>query len=82
MIKLYAFGPAFGLVDPSPFVTKMHFFRDQISTLDIIIFSQIGAFTFAHFDNATSRIVRQYKNLVEFAQNIQSEYYPHLSTNS
>lgn len=26
MIKLYGFGPAFGLIDPSPFVTKVHLF--------------------------------------------------------
>ena len=26
MIKLYSFGPAFGLIDPSPFVTKVNLF--------------------------------------------------------
>lgn len=26
MIKLYSFGPAFGLIDPSPFVTKINLF--------------------------------------------------------
>lgn len=60
---------------------KEYFFGDRVSSLDIIIFSQIGAFTLATFDNSASLLARQYDNLVDFTQRIQNKYYPHLSTN-
>lgn len=59
---------------------KEFIFGDQISSLDIIAFAQIGAFTLATIDNESTRLAKQYDNLVKFTQNIQETYYSDLNT--
>ncbi len=61
---------------------KAYLFGDTISTLDLIIFAQIGAFTLSIIDNKAARIAKEYDNLVGLTQRIQHAYYPKLNTNN
>lgn len=55
---------------------KKFFFGDTLSTLDLVILAQVGAFTLSDFDNATTHIAQEFDNLVGLTQRIQSTIYP------
>jgi glutathione S-transferase len=54
---------------------KQFFFGDKISSIDLTLFAQLGAFTLVDLDNATIRASREHGNLVEFTQRIQRSYF-------
>lgn len=58
---------------------KTYMFGDQISTLDLIVFAQIGAFTLSTLDNKATQLTKKYDNLINFTQKIQHELYPQLA---
>lgn len=55
---------------------KTFMFGNQISSLDIIVYAQIGAFTLSTLDNRSTLMAKQYENLVTLTQKIQNTYYP------
>lgn len=57
---------------------KKHFFGDQISSLDISVFSVVGALCLADLDNETNQLARSYDNLRALAQRMKSDIYPEL----
>jgi hypothetical protein len=59
---------------------KSYMFGEQISSLDLIVFSQIGSFTLSTLDNQASQMARKYENLVTLAEKIQKKYYPQLNS--
>lgn len=59
---------------------KAFMFGNQISSLDIIVFAQIGAFTLSSLDNRSTRMAKQYENLVTLTQKIQNTYYPNINS--
>ena len=60
--------------------TKPFFFGDRISSLDLIAFAQISAFTLASLDNPSNREARKHENLLAFTQRIQDSYFSNHST--
>jgi len=57
---------------------KQFFFGEQISSLDIIAFAQISAFTLATLDNPSVYASQEHSNLVAYSNRIKQSYYGHL----
>lgn len=54
---------------------KPYMFGDNISSLDIIVFSLISSFTLTNIDNDINQMAKKHKNLVSLTKNIQTTYY-------
>ena len=53
---------------------KEFFFGDNISSLDLVAFSQLSSFTLASIDNRMTEACRERTNLVSFTNRIQAAY--------
>lgn len=58
---------------------KPFFFGEKISSLDIIAFAQLSAFTLASLDNPINRTSHEQQNLLQFTTRIQYFYFPNRS---
>ena len=59
---------------------KRFMFGEKISSLDLIVFAQIGAFTLSSLDNQMTQLAKKYDNLVTLTQEIQNTHYPNLKS--
>lgn len=57
---------------------KPNFFGEQLSSLDISVFSVVGSLCLAKLDNETNQLARSYNNLVALTSKIKSEFYPEI----
>jgi len=54
---------------------KNYMFGDTISTLDLVVFAQVGAFTLSNIDDKATRLAKEYDNLVGLTNRIYQNNY-------
>ena len=58
--------------------SKKFFFSDQVSSLDISVFSIVSGLCLSEIDNETNRLARSYENLEALCQRLKVDYFPEI----